>query len=101
MEIFIDTLMITNIDEYTTDNDFGYFCDPSILEYTPPKKYDINKYRENLYTIYENDLESYNDEYSTPPVLVKKKNSTKLFIYGSIALGSIMITNILISYHIL
>jgi hypothetical protein len=94
--------MNINIDEYTTDNDFGYFCDPSIPEYTPPKRYDINECRENLDTIYENDLESYNDEYFTPPVLVKKKNSsTKLFIYGSIAVGSIIITNLLVTYQVL
>jgi hypothetical protein len=107
MKIIMGTLMYANLDAYTTDNDYGFFCDPAIPEYTPPinnNKYHKCKYmyHYNEDTIYEDDLESYNEEHFTSRLDVKKTNkSSNICIYGGIAVGSIIITNILFTYNLL
>ena len=106
--------MDTGPNVYTTDNDFGYFCDPSVPDYIPHKKYDDTyrksrqKYQYFVHedTIYEDDdIESHYDEYSSivhSSTFAEKVNTyTTMFIYGGIAVGSFIVTNILVACNVL
>jgi hypothetical protein len=92
----MQTITSTNIEIYTKDNDYGYFCDPAITENSPnnkQKKRGKYIYQPGIDTIYENDIESYNYEYFRPSYNNIIINKAKMYIYGGIAIGSIVITN--------